>query len=51
MESTRQKKVGRLIQKELAEIFRIETRNMFKGNMITPTRSSGSKPGICSKGT
>ena len=37
MESTRQKKVGRLIQKELAEIFRSETRNMFGGNMITPT--------------
>ena len=37
MESTRQKKVGRLIQKELAEIFRSETRNWFKGNMITPT--------------
>lgn len=37
MESTRQKKVGRLIQKELAEIFRIETRNMFGGNMITVT--------------
>ena len=37
MESTRQKKVGRLIQKELAEIFRSQTRNMFKGNMITVT--------------
>jgi ribosome-binding factor A len=37
MESTRQKKVGRLVQKELSEIFRIETRNRFKGNMITPT--------------
>jgi len=37
MESTRQKKVGRLIQKELAEIFRSKTRNMFGGNMITPT--------------
>jgi len=37
MESTRQKKVGRLIQKELAEIFRSQTRNMFRGNMITVT--------------
>ena len=37
MESTRQKKVGRLIQKELAEIFRSRTRNMFGGNMITVT--------------
>ena len=37
MESTRQKKVGRLIQKELSEIFRSKTRNMFGGNMITPT--------------
>ena len=37
MESKRQKKVGRLIQKELAEIFRSKTRKMFGGNMITPT--------------
>lgn len=37
MESKRQKKVARLVQKELAEIFRSETRNMFGGNMITVT--------------
>lgn len=37
MESKRQKKVARLVQKELAEIFRSETRKMFGGNMITVT--------------
>lgn len=37
MESKRQKKVARLVQKELAEIFRNKTRNMFGGNMITVT--------------
>lgn len=37
METTRQKKVGRLVQKKLAEYFRKETRNRFGGNMITVT--------------
>ncbi|MFV0365939.1 MAG: 30S ribosome-binding factor RbfA [Mangrovibacterium sp.] len=37
MESTRQQKVGRLIQKELAEIFQRESRNLFMGKMISVT--------------
>lgn len=36
-ESTRQKKVGRLVQKELAGIFQRESRNLFEGAMITVT--------------
>lgn len=37
MESTRQKKVSRLIQKELSDIFLRETRNLFGNCMITVT--------------
>ena len=37
MESVRQSKVAKLIQKELAEIFRSEARNMFNGAFITVT--------------
>ena len=37
MASIRQSKVSRLIQKELAEIFRSEARNLFKGAFITVT--------------
>lgn len=37
MESTRQKKVARLIQKEMAEIFLRESRNLFNGAFITVT--------------
>ena len=37
MESNRQKKVGRLIQKELGEIFRKESLAHFEGKMITVT--------------
>jgi ribosome-binding factor A len=37
MESTRQKKVARLIQKELATIFLRESRNMFNNAFITVT--------------
>ncbi|MFV0554026.1 MAG: 30S ribosome-binding factor RbfA [Mangrovibacterium sp.] len=37
MESQRQQKVGRLIQKELAEIFQRESRNLFMGKMISVT--------------
>ncbi|MBS1647870.1 MAG: 30S ribosome-binding factor RbfA [Bacteroidetes bacterium] len=37
MESIRQNKVGKLIQKELAEIFRSEARNLFGGAFITVT--------------
>lgn len=37
MESTRQSKVSRLIQRELAVIFQKESRNMFMGVMISVT--------------
>jgi len=37
MESTRQKKVSRLLQKELAEILRRKTRELAKGKMLTVT--------------
>lgn len=37
MESTRQKKIGRLLQKELAEIFRRRTAELAPGRMITVT--------------
>lgn len=38
MESQRQQKFGKLIQKELADIFQKEGYGMFNGNMITITR-------------
>jgi ribosome-binding factor A len=37
MDSTRQQKFARLIQKEMAEIFQIDTRNTFGPVMITVT--------------
>lgn len=37
MESVRQSKVARLIQKELASFFQVESRNLFMGKMITVT--------------
>lgn len=37
MESVRQQKINKLIQKELAELFRSEARNMFGGAFITVT--------------
>ena len=37
MESTRQSKISRLIQKELAEIFQRESRELFHGKMISVT--------------
>lgn len=37
MESTRQQKISRLLQKELAEIFQKESRTMFMGKMISVT--------------
>jgi len=37
MDSTRQNKVSRLIQKELGEIFRKESRDLFGGAFITVT--------------
>ncbi len=37
MESTRQQKISRLIQKELAEIFQREAQTMFMGKLISVT--------------
>jgi ribosome-binding factor A len=37
VESVRQNKIARLLQKELAEIFQKESRNMFKGRLVTVT--------------
>jgi len=37
MESLRQQKVNKLLAKELAEIFRGESKNMFDGGFITVT--------------
>ncbi len=37
MESTRQKKLGRMIQKEMASIFQKESRKLFAGKMISVT--------------
>lgn len=37
METTRQKKVGRLIQKELSLIFQKEAQTLFEGRMISVT--------------
>ena len=39
METVRQQKVNKLIQKELAEIFRSEARNLFGGAFITVTQA------------
>jgi ribosome-binding factor A len=38
MESTRQQKVSRLLQKDLGEIFQVEVRNLFGNVMITVTK-------------
>lgn len=37
METQRQSKIGRLIQRDLADIFQKESRNMFMGKMISVT--------------
>ena len=37
MESIRQNKIARLLQKELAEIFQKESKNLFTGKLITVT--------------
>jgi ribosome-binding factor A len=37
MESTRQKKIARLLQKELSEIFRVKSNELAPGKMITVT--------------
>lgn len=38
MDSTRQLKFGRMIQKELGDIFQKDTKSLFTGNMISVTR-------------
>jgi ribosome-binding factor A len=38
MESVRQQKINKLVQKEMAEIFRSESRNLFGGAFITVTQ-------------
>ena len=38
MESTRQQKISRLIQKDLGTIFQRESRNLFDGALITVTK-------------
>jgi len=38
METTRQHKIARLIQKNLGEIFQVMTRDLFQGNLITVTK-------------
>lgn len=38
METTRQQKISRLIQKISAEYFRLESQNLFSGAMITVTK-------------
>lgn len=38
MESTRQKRVAKLIQKELGDIFLKESKTLFEGKMITVTQ-------------
>ena len=38
MESTRQLKVARLLQKDLGEIFQRESRNLSQGAMVTVTK-------------
>jgi ribosome-binding factor A len=43
MESTRQQKISRLIQKDLGIIFQQESRNLFDGALITVTKVQVSK--------
>ncbi len=43
METTRQQKIARLIQKEMSEIFEFEMRNIFPGVMITVTKANVTK--------
>ncbi len=38
MESKRQEKISRLIQRDLSEIFTLESRNIFNNSMITVTK-------------
>jgi ribosome-binding factor A len=43
METTRQNKISRLIQKDLGTIFQQESRNLFHGAMITVTKVNVAK--------
>lgn len=43
MDSTRQHKVSRLMQKEMSEIFEFEVRGMFQGALVTITKVSVTK--------
>ncbi len=43
MDSTRQNKIERLIQKDMGEIFRVNSRTLFDGAMITVTRVNVTK--------
>ncbi len=43
MESTRQQKMARLLQKEMGDIFEVEMRRLFPGTMITLTRVNVTK--------
>lgn len=43
MESTRQQKISRLVQKDLGVIFQQESRNLFDGALITVTKVQVSK--------
>lgn len=43
METTRQLKIARLIQKDLGDILLLESRNLFGGSMITVTKVRVSK--------
>jgi ribosome-binding factor A len=38
MESTRQQKISRLIQKDLSGIFQLQAQNIFRGALITVTK-------------
>jgi len=43
METTRQNKIARLIQKDLGMIFQMQSRNLFGGAMITVTKVNVAK--------
>ena len=49
MESTRQQKISRLIQKDLGVIFQQESRNLFDGALITVTKVQVSKDLVFAK--
>ena len=43
MDSTRQQKVSRLLQKEMSEIFEFEVRGLMQGGMVTITKVNVTK--------